>query len=298
MKGRVLWVSGRHCQIEAGDRDWTCQLRGRLKRGHRLTSSPVVAGDWVEFISAPDGIEGVVEHVHPRLSKIARASAGTKAHEQIFAANVDQCIVVVSASQPALRPRFIDRAIVVTLMGNTEPVLCINKIDLEPAASYRVVAELYRSLGYRVLLTSANTKEGTDELLQLLKNKTSAFMGQSGVGKSSILNCIEPGLAIRTNVLMANHDRGKHTTTLTQLHRLGEGIYVADTPGIKRLQPFGLNQSELVRYFVEMKPLATDCHYRDCLHMTEPRCAVSAAHDAGKIDSLRYESYQRFMEDL
>ncbi len=129
-------------------------------------------------------------------------------------------------------------------------------------------------------------------------NKTSAFMGQSGVGKSSILNCIEPGLGIRTNALMAKHDRGRHTTTATQLHRLDGGIYVADTPGIKRLQPFGLEPSELVRYFVEMAPLTEECQYRDCLHLTEPRCAVRAACEVNQIDALRYESYRRFVEDL
>lgn len=297
MKGRVLCVTGLHCQIEAGERDWTCQLRGRLKRGRRLTSSPVVAGDWVEFSSTPDSSDGVVEHVHPRLSKISRTSAGTKAYEQIFAANVDQCIVVVSALQPALRPGFIDRAIVASLLGNTEPVICINKIDLEQEHCF-TIADLYRELGYRVLMTSTTTAEGIDALRQLLKDKTSAFMGQSGVGKSSILNCIEPGLGIRTNELMANHDRGRHTTTSTQLHRLAGNSYVADTPGIKTLQPFGLEQSDLVRYFVEMAPLTSDCHYRDCLHTTEPGCAVQAACDAGTIDRRRYESYRRFVEDL
>ena len=298
MKGRVLCATGLQCLIEADGRDWTCQLRGRLKRGHRQTSAPVVAGDWVEFSSDLDGSTGVVEQVHERRSKISRASAGAKAYEQIFAANVDQCIVVVSARQPALRPRFIDRAIVATLLGSAEPVICINKIDLEQGDRSGIIAELYRGLGYQVVMTSASTAVGTEALKEVLMNKTSAFMGQSGVGKSSLLNCIEPGLGIRTNALMAKHDRGRHTTTATQLHRLEGGIYVADTPGIKRLQPFGLQPSEVVDYFVEMAPLTEDCQYRDCLHLTEPRCAVRAACELNQIDALRYESYRRFMEDL
>ena len=298
MKGRVLCVTGLQCVIEADGRDWTCQLRGRLKRGRRQTSSPVVAGDWVEFSSDLDGSDGVVEQVHERRSKISRASAGGKTYEQIFAANVDQCIVVVSASQPALRPGFIDRAIVATLLGNAEPVICINKIDLAEGDRTEIVTELYRGLGYHVVMTSASTATGTGALKELLANKTSAFMGQSGVGKSSILNCIEPGLGIRTNALMAKHDRGRHTTTATRLHRLEGGIYVADTPGIKRLQPYGLEPSEVVDYFVEMAPLTDDCQYRDCLHLTEPRCAVRSACEMNQIDSLRYDSYRRLMEDL
>jgi ribosome biogenesis GTPase len=298
MKGRVLCVTGLQCLIEAEGRDWTCQLRGRLKRGRRQTSSPVVAGDWVEFSSDLEGSDGVVEQVHERRSKISRASVGGKTYEQIFAANVDQCIVVVSACQPALRPGFIDRAIVATLLGNAEPVICINKIDLAQGDLTEIVAELYRGLGYHVVMTSASTAAGTGALKELLVNKTSAFMGQSGVGKSSILNCIEPGLGIRTNELMAKHDRGRHTTTATQLHRLEGGIYVADTPGIKRLQPYGLEPSEVVDYFVEMSPLTDDCQYRDCLHLTEPRCAVRVACEMNQIDSLRYDSYRRFMEDL
>lgn len=301
VKGRVLRVTGLQCEIEADGRDWTCQLRGRLKRGLRQASSPVVAGDWVDFsTSSADGSDGVVEQVDPRRSKISRASAGAKPYEQIFAANVDQCVVVASARQPALRPGFIDRAIVATLLGNAEPVVCINKIDLaQDAGSCDAIVTLYRDLGYRVVLTSAATTEGIDALMNLLVGKTSAFMGQSGVGKSSILNCLEPGLGIRTNGLMTKHDRGRHTTTATQLHRLEEGrIYVADTPGIKHLHPFGLEPADVVRYFAEMAPLADDCQYRDCLHLTEPGCAVQAACEGGKIDVLRYDSYRRFVEDL
>ena len=298
MKGRVLCVSGQQCQVEAGDRDWSCQLRGRLKRGPRLANSPVVAGDWVDFEVDTAGDDGMVERVHPRTSRIARASVGAKPHEQLFAVNIDQCVIVVSAREPALRPGFIDRAVVVSLTGNAEPVICINKIDLDRGGRSREVADLYAGLGYAVVMTSAVTGEGVERLKQLLLQKTSAFMGQSGVGKSTLLNGIEPGLGIRTSALMSKHDRGRHTTTSTRLHRLGGGAYVADTPGIKELQPFGLERSQLADYFVEMAPLTAHCQYRDCLHVTEPRCAVRAACDAGDIDSSRYEGYCRFVEDL
>ena len=263
-----------------------------------MASSPVVAGDWVELSVDAAGEEGVVEEIHPRSSKISRASVGARPHEQLFAVNVDLCVVVVSTREPALRPGFIDRAIVVGLSGNAAPVVCLNKIDLDRDGACQDVAALYRRLGYTVAMTSAATGEGIDDLKQVLRHKTAAFMGQSGVGKSSILNRIEPGLGIRTNVLMAKHDRGRHTTTATQLHRLGGGMYIADTPGVKQLQPYGVDKPELADYFVEMAPLIADCHFRDCLHVTEPGCAVRAALAAGAIDPSRYEGYCRFVEDL
>ena len=283
--------------MEADGSHWQCEVRGRLKAGHRETTSAVVTGDWVEFTpTAPES--GIIDSIHPRLSKISRAASGSRSFEQLLAANVDLFIVVVAARRPRIVPGFIDRALVTALLGNLEPVICINKIDLDPERRCGKLASLYTDLGYRVLLTSAKTGETVAELKDIFDGRVSALVGQSGVGKSSILNCIDPGLSIATDELMKTHDRGRHTTTAVQLHRLASGGYVADTPGIKQLRPWGLYRSTLVSYFVEMAPLVEHCRFRDCTHGAEPDCAIREAVQTGKVASTRYDGFRRMEATL
>ena len=290
----MLRVTGLQCLVEADDAHWQCQLRGRLKAGPKRTTSPVVAGDWVEF-NATAGGQGVVEKVQPRFSKISRATSGSKSskpQEQILAVNCDQCIVVAAALRPELRPGFIDRAFVMAVKGAMEPVLCVNKIDLDLKDAWRGVSRVYEKLGYRVFNTSAETGEGIDSLSEALEKRVTAFVGQSGVGKSTILNRINPDFTLPTNPLMRRHDRGRHTTSAAQLMRLSAHSYVADTPGIKELQPWGVDRDSLADYFVEMAPLVEQCQFRDCAHVSEPGCAVQEAVERGQIDRSRYDGFR------
>ena len=290
----MIRVSGLQCLVETDDEQWQCELRGRLKAGPRQTTSPVVAGDWVEFNQTSGG-RGVVEVVHPRYSKISRATSGSKpskSQEQILAVNCDQCFVVVAARRPDLRPMFIDRAFVMAVKGSMEPVLCVNKIDLDSGDTWRAVSQVYEKLGYRVFNTSAETGEGIDSLSEALDKRVSAFVGQSGVGKSTILNRINPDFTLPTNPLMRRHDRGRHTTSATQLMRLGADSYVADTPGVKELQPWGVDRDSLADYFIEMAPLVKQCQFRNCAHVTEPGCAVQEAVERGHIDRSRYDGFR------
>ena len=297
MKGLVLRVSGLQSMVEAEGRSWQCEIRGRLKAGPRDAQSPVATGDWVEFEPTTEST-GVIEERHPRHSKLSRTMSGSRPCEQILAANVDCFVVVVAARRPAVSPGFIDRALVMAQEGKVEPLICLNKIDLIDCSSPHEVESIYGGLGYRVLLTSAKTGEGIDDLATMLAGSVSALVGQSGVGKSTILNCIDPSLDLATSGLMKRHDRGRHTTTSVHLHRLPGGGYVADTPGIKSLQPWGVNRGKLTRYFVEMAPLTGRCRFRDCTHIHEPGCAIRDAVKSGRITGLRYEGFKRLQESL
>ena len=297
LKGRVLRVSGLQSLVEADGSQWQCEIRGRLKAGQRETTSAVVTGDWVEFTRTTSD-SGIIDSIDPRHSKISRAASGSRPYEQILAVNVDLFVVVVAARRPRIGPGFIDRALVTAQLGNLEPVICINKIDLDPERRCGKLASIYADLGYRVLLTSAVTGEAVAELKDMFDGRVSALVGQSGVGKSSILNCIDPGLEIATDALMKTHDRGRHTTAAVQLHRLTSGGYVADTPGIKQLRPWGVDRSTLVSYFVEMAPLVEHCRFRDCTHAEEPDCAIREAVQQGKVASTRYDGFKRMEATL
>jgi ribosome biogenesis GTPase len=263
----------------------------------RGTTAPLAAGDWVEVQATAPGA-GVVELIHPRHSKISRLASDLRGREQVIAANVDQLVVVAAVRHPEPRPGFIDRAIAMAHSGGILPVLCINKVDLVARALSDELARGYADLGYAVHLTSVVSGEGVEELAGLLANRVSVMVGQSGVGKSSLLNCLAPGLNIQTQELMKKHDRGRHTTTTARLYPLPQGGHLVDTPGIKLLQLWEVARPELAHYFVEMAPLVGQCHFRDCLHLSEPGCAVRQAVEQGQISSRRYEGYLHIAASL
>ncbi len=297
MRARVLRVSGQNCLVEIEGEQVSCRIRGRLKEGRRSMNSPVIAGDWAEL--AEDSQGGyVIDRIYDRQTHFTRASSGARPLEQLVAVNIQQLIIIASARQPALRLGFIDRAIVAALSGHLAPVIVLNKVDLDPKERYRIKLDVYAQLGYPLLFTSAENGRGIEALRQLLEGTESAIVGQSGVGKSSLLNQIEPGLALRTREIMAQHDRGRHTTTAVQLYPLSGGGYVADTPGIKELHLSGIQPIELVHYFDDLAPFIDRCRFRDCTHLHEPDCGVIAAIEEGTCSQVRYESYVRIRESL
>jgi ribosome biogenesis GTPase / thiamine phosphate phosphatase len=297
MKGRVIRVSGQQYLVETEPDLWLCDLRGRLKGGVKETQSPVFVGDWVEIEPTGSGT-GVIDDIYPRYSKFSRGASGYRLLEQIVAVNLDQLAIVVAICKPRVRTGFIDRAVVMAHHGRLVPIVCVNKIDLDQDGQRFTIGQIYQKLGYQVCYTSALSGEGIESFNTLLKGRVSAVIGPSGVGKSSLLNRISPGLAIKTQELMKQHDRGRHTTAAVRLYRLSGGGYVADTPGIKDLVLWGVDRQRLAGYFTEMKPLIASCQFRNCTHLHEPRCAVQDAVEQGRIAAVRYEGYRRIMESL
>ena len=297
MQGRIIRVSGLQCLVEVEQSHWQCEIRGRLKAGCRKTSSPVVAGDWVDVVPTAERT-GVIEAVHPRSSKFSRGASGTRPFEQILFVNMEQLVVVVAACQPSPRRGFIDRAIVMAVKGNLQPVVCINKVDLVSPAAVGTLTAPYEALGYPIYRTSALRGDGMGAFKEALINRSTAVVGQSGVGKSTLLNDIEPGLGLKTKEIMKRHDRGRHTTTTVHLFKLQQGGYVADTPGVKELRLWGVRPAELETYYPELAPLRGQCQFGDCSHLHEPGCAVRVAVAAGHLASVRYEGYRRIFESL
>ena len=290
-------VSGQNCLVEIGGNSVVCKIRGRLKGGRRENNSPVIAGDWVKV--ERDGLdEYIINKVESRHSHFTRAGSGSRPFEQIIAVNIEQLVIISSSRQPAFKTGFIDRAIVTALWGDLVPIIVVNKTDLGVGEQVMRAVAVYEQLGYQTLQTSAVNGQGVSELKALLECSESVIVGHSGVGKSTLLNVVDPQLGLRTQDIMLQHDRGRHTTTAVQLYPLKKGGYVADTPGIKELHLCGIKPSEVADYFADMRPYLGQCRFRDCSHLNEPECRVRTAVQEGLVAERRFESYARIMESL
>lgn len=294
--GRVISVQGLICVVEDDDgRSYRCVVRRLLKRLATDHRNVIVAGDRVYFYpmaGRPD--EGVIESLLPRRGSLARASKGK---QHVIVANVDQVIIVASAAKPRIKPHLIDRVIVAAEKAKIEPIICINKIDLIDPAEIEPLVGLYSQLGYRVLLTSAVTGFGLGALTRTLKGRVSVLSGQSGVGKSSLLNAIDPDLGLPTAPVSEETEKGRHTTTTARLYRFRFGGYVADTPGIRQFQLADITAEEVANYFRDLRPYVSGCRFPNCLHVQETDCAVKDAVADGWIDERRYASYCHIVLD-
>ena len=296
--GTVIRLDTASCLVLCGGDTVRCTLPGKWRLTHRNQARPIAVGDRVAVAVQPTG-EGVVERIEPRHGgKLARKVAGERHLEQVVAANVDQLVVVASTGQPPLNRRLLDRLIVAGERGELDIVLSLNKIDLVAAERFEPVLEVYRRLGYQALATSATDGTGIDSLREALRDKTSVLAGPSGVGKSSLLMAIQPGLELRVQEVSSTTRKGRHTTSAVSLLPLDGGGYVVDTPGIREFGVFDVERGELKHYFPEMADRFGQCRFADCTHLHEPGCAVVAAVQAGDIDPERYESYCRIYESL
>jgi ribosome biogenesis GTPase len=257
----------------------------------------VVIGDRVEIARRVDGA-ATIETVHPRESEVVRKGPGGR-RPKVVAANVDRLVIVVAAARPELRRFILDRLLVIGEANQLESAVVLNKMDLLPAGdrTLREMAGLYREIGYTVLETSAESGEGLDRLKDLLCSGTSALAGPSGVGKSSLLNAIEPGLGLRTGELSHKQGRGKHTTVSARLIPLGCGGLVADTPGFSDVGVWGVDQRELEECFPDFHPFRESCQFRGCTHLHEPNCGVQDALERSEVDAGRFESYRNLVQE-
>jgi ribosome biogenesis GTPase len=288
IEGRVLSVHGLASIVRTGDgRIFQCNTRGVLKNLSTDLRHVVVAGDEVIFL--PTGPEhGVIERVEPRRSIVCRTS---KNRQHVLVANVDQLLIVTSAAEPALKPNLIDRLIVEAERMQIPPIICINKVDLIDPADLQPLAGVYGQMGYEVLLLSAVKGIGIGRLHALVKGKESVVAGQSGVGKSSLLNVIEPGLELKVGRVSTENEKGRHTTTVAKLIPLEAGGYVVDTPGIRQFQLWDVVPEEVSGFYRDIRPYVSRCRYGNCTHQHEADCAVKDAVADGRLDVRRYESY-------
>src|SRR5438477_3698953 len=286
--GRVLRVHGLTCLVATEDgRQFRCAIRRLLRTLVTDERNIVTTGDRVWFRSALND-EGLIERVEPRHGLLTRASRG---REHVLVANVDQVVIVVSLVQPDLKPHLIDRYLASAEQGGIAPIICLNKADLVESAPFQPLVGLYSQLGITALLTSAATGMGIDRLREWLRGRQTVFAGQSGVGKSSLLNAIQPGLGLRVREVSETNQKGRHTTTTAELIRLDFGGWVVDTPGVRQFQLWKIQSEEVEGFFVEFRPFVALCAFPDCTHTHEDRCAVKRAVNRRLISASRYHSY-------
>lgn len=270
----------------------TCRLRGRLKRGPR-TGDIIAVGDWVRISMLPDG-SGMIEEIEERKHMFARMAPTPRGeYQQILIANPDQVVLVFACADPEPRLRMLDRFLIVAEEAGIPATIVFNKVDLIGIRQAQKWFGHYTKIGYPVLYSSVKTGRGLRELSKHLISQISVLAGPSGVGKSSLLNAIQPGLGLAVRDVSETTGKGKHTTVVRELFALDGGGYVADTPGLKALALWDIEPEEVDAYFPELRDLVSDCQFSNCTHIHEPGCAVMAAVEDGSIHFERYESYVR-----
>lgn len=268
-------------------------LRGRLKQGE---APKLAIGDEVRLERDERGGAWAIAEILPRRSQLVRRAPAGTFGERVVAANVDQVVVVFAAAEPEPHPRMLDRFLVIAAANDVPARIVINKADLVPDARARWVD--YERASYPVHVTSARTGAGLDDLRAALAERVSALTGPSGVGKSSLLNALHPGLSLRIGEISRSVMKGRHTTVGAEMHPLPRGGYVMDTPGLREVGVWNLPPAELDRCFVEFRPYLHACRFVDCRHRVEPGCAVREAIERGEVSAARHESYLKLYDEL
>ena len=305
VSGRVVKVSGRLFHVKTDDGLVICSVRQTVKDTAEHELSPVVVGDivnvTVDEVAPSEGEQrhGVIESVIPRKTRFIKRKSGLRKEKtQVVVSNIDQMIIVASVRNPAFKMRLIDRFIIAAYQGEMKPVLIVNKTDLNHTLDLDRIKSIYRTVNVTVLEVSAVSGNGVSDLRDILKGNESVFVGQSGVGKSSLLNAIQPGLSLKIGVVSGKTGKGKHTTTVVELFPLDIGGFIVDTPGLRALGLTKLDRNHVDMFYDEIQEASTRCRFSDCSHVEEPGCAVKEAVDRGEIFRERYESYIRILEDL
>lgn len=275
-----------------------CRIRGKFRMEGIRTTNPVAVGDMVKVEENQE--ECVITGIEPRRNYIIRKSTNLSKESHIIASNVDQALLIVTVNHPVTSTVFIDRFLAGAEAYTIPAILVFNKIDLygeEDRAMWKGVSAIYRKIGYEVLGVSAVTGENIDTIQNLLKDKITVLSGLSGVGKSSLINRIEPGLQLKTAVISNAHDSGKHTTTFAEMFPLKEGGFIIDTPGIRSFGMVDMKKEEISHFFPEIFAKSSECRFYNCTHIHEPCCAVIDAVEKDEISESRYASYLSMMEE-
>jgi len=295
--GTVVAVRPRWVLVRIAGCEVRCEIPKGLKQGARLQRHLAAVGDRVAVERQGEG-HGILRGIEPRRTKVSRLGSLRPRREHVIAANVDLLLAVMSVDQPRFNAHTLDRLLLIGNVGGVESAICLNKIDLAAGGEVDGLLAPYRRLGLPVYPTCALTGEGLDPLLGSLAGRATVLLGQSGVGKSALLNDLVPGMRQRTDRVSASSGRGVHTTTRVDYVDLPGGGAVLDTPGVKTIQPFGVAPEELATFFPEFRPHLGSCRFNDCLHRGEPGCSVAAAVEAGEIPPDRLISYVRILEGL
>lgn len=295
MKGRVTKSTGSWYSVDLENgKSIETRIKGKFRTQGIKSTNPVAVGDWVE-IELEEGLDtGVINAIHDRQNYIVRKSVNLSKRTHILAANIDQALLVVTLNYPKTYTAFIDRFLVTAEAYDIPAVLVFNKIDLLNDDEVQELAHLmalYENIGYTVLGTVATKGRGVKELKELLHDRVSLVSGNSGVGKSTLINQVDPNLDLRTTEISGAFEVGQHTTTFAEMFRLADGGYIIDTPGIKGFGVVDMDKYEVTDYFPEMFEIKHECKFNDCLHQDEPKCAVKAAVESGEIAYSRYRSY-------
>ncbi len=305
-KGLVIKSTGSWYTVEGENgKQFECKIKGNFRIKGIKSTNPVAVGDFVEFKILPKSAEndtsniGLITGISDRKNYIVRKSPNLSKQSHIIAANIDQAILIATINYPVTTTTFIDRYLASAEAYRIPVLIVFNKIDRyneKQISELNDLINIYEKIGYKCLKTSAEKGEGLENFKNAIKNKTNVINGHSGVGKSTIINLIEPGLQIRTKQISDIHKTGKHTTTYSTLYKLSFGGYIIDTPGIKGFGMLDMEPWEISHYFPEIFKISENCQYNNCSHTHEPGCAVKVAIDQGKIAPSRFISYLGLLE--
>ena len=295
-QGVVLHGTGGAWHVRCDDGTTVvASLRGSVKHGSEVK---LAVGDKVMLRNDAGSAEWSISEVLPRRSRLARRTPGRARGERVIAANIDQVVVVFALRRPEPHVAMLDRFLIIAEANALASRVVVNKVDLADEDEARALFGAYEKIGYPVHITSCKTGAGLDALGQQLRGRTSAVTGPSGVGKSSLLNALYPGLGLRVGEISASVNKGRHITVGAYLHPLPDGGFVVDTPGLREIGLWGVSARELDECFPEFRALRDQCRFADCSHLAEPECAVRDALAAGDVDAGRYASYQKLGEEL
>ena len=300
MNGRVIKNTGSWYVVRTDDcKDYNCKVKGNFRIKGIRTTNPVAVGDIVDITVNADGTAFIVK-IAPRTNYIIRRASNLSKESHIIAANLDRALLVVSLTEPATSTTFIDRFLATAEAYQVPVTIVINKTDLytdELAEYYEAIKYLYESIGYELLGVSATTGDGVDRVRDVISKGITLFSGNSGVGKSSLINALIPGLELRTANVSTSHHTGMHTTTISEMFAIGTDAYIIDTPGVKGFGTIDFDVNEVSHFFPEIFRISANCRYGNCTHTHEPGCAVLKAVDESLISQSRYASYLSILED-
>lgn len=293
MTGTVIKSTGSSYQVMAEGRVYDCGLKGKIRLEGRKTTNPVAVGDIVDLVFE-DSDKAMIEKIHPRRNYIIRKSINLSKQAQILASNMDQAVLIATLVAPRTSLGFIDRFLVTAEAYSIPATIIFNKCDLLDdtlLGLQREIINIYTKAGYNCLEVSSYNAAQVEALRGLFNDKITLVAGHSGVGKSTFINALQPGLELKTGEISSAHAKGMHTTTFAELHPLSFGGGIIDSPGIKELGLVEMKKEEVGHYFPEIRERMNDCKFNNCLHVNEPKCSVIAALENGEISPERYHSY-------